>query len=75
MTSAEYPKWVSPHISHVVTKDGNVSTPAFAQFHVQRVTADVTVLVVDEDEEACALAPFVPPNDSESPRPKLVKKS
>ena len=76
----EYPKWVAPHESHIVRtqreKDGpfHISTPAFVQSHVHRVTNEVTVLVKDAEEEALALAEFIVPTEPESPKPKLVSK-
>ncbi len=55
-TSTEWPKWVVPHESHVVRKkaDGapdHVSVTDFEDFHVDRVTGEVTVLVKDEEDE------------------------
>jgi hypothetical protein len=55
----QFPKWVTPHIGHVVrsqTADAPpaIVTPAFPHFHVGRDGA-VTVLVHDADEEAHAL--------------------
>ena len=44
----DYPKWVVPHESQVITKkvDGypdHVSTPGFSDYHVNRVNGEVTV--------------------------------
>lgn len=63
---AEWPKWIVPHASHVVrTATGDapdhVSTPAFPEFHVNRATGEVTVLVHDAEDEARALATLVTP--------------
>lgn len=57
----EYPKWIVPHASHVLRDaDGKVkSVPAFPGFHVSRVDGEVTVMVVDADEEAVALGETV----------------
>lgn len=60
----EYPKWVTPHASHVVRRKDDadapehVSTPAWPQHHVNRVNGEVTVLVNDAAEEKRAKAPF-----------------
>jgi len=56
----EYPRWAKLHESHVVRQtfpDGSVhiSTPDFAEHHVNRVGGDVTVLVHDAEQEAIAL--------------------
>lgn len=51
---------------HVIASaDGpdHVSTPAFAQYHVDRLTGAVSVLVNDAEEEAKALAEFVAPKN------------
>ena len=57
----DFPKWIECHLGHIVRKrDGegpeHVSTPAFPECHVDRVTGKVTVLVKDEEEEKLALA-------------------
>lgn len=57
----EYPKWVLVHLSHVHTKLGgdgqeHFSVPAFPEFHVDRLTRLVSVLVHDAEDEAKALA-------------------
>ena len=58
---SEFPKWVMPHASHVVMHPihGHVTTPHFAEHHVDRQSKDVTVLVHDAEDEARALAPMV----------------
>jgi hypothetical protein len=67
----EYPKWVTPHPSHIVRKETpdapeHVSTPQFPQFHIDRLTKAVTVLVADAKEEAKALAELVVPKADEA---------
>lgn len=58
---AEYPKWVTPHRGHVKGMGEGVSTPLFPDFHVNRISGDVTVLVHDAEEEARAVTdPNVP---------------
>lgn len=58
----DFPKWVTPHESHVVVQDGgHVVTPLFADFHVSRLDKSVTVLVKDAEEEAKALAAKIEP--------------
>lgn len=53
---AAFPKWIKPDPSHVVTDaSGNISVAGF-DFHIDRVTKEVTVLVVDEEAEKVALA-------------------
>lgn len=57
----DFPKWVKAHDSHVVRQklaDGSdhISTPDYAEHHVNRVGGEVTVLIFNEDEEAAALA-------------------
>jgi hypothetical protein len=58
----EYPKWVTPHESHIVrSKRGDqehVSTPRFVDPHINRDTKEVTVLVHSVEEEEMALAPY-----------------
>lgn len=66
---AEWPKWIVPHASHIAhTRAGaasdHVSTPAFPDFHVNRVTGEVTVLVHDAEDEARALAALVAPGSA-----------
>lgn len=58
MTPIEFPKWVSPHDSHIVkSQDGTVqSTPMFPDFHIDRLTGALTVLVHSAEEEAKAIA-------------------
>ena len=50
----EYPKWVKPHDSLIVKQGDNIVVPEFEQCHVNRVNAEVTVLVNDAEEEAKA---------------------
>lgn len=59
----EYPKYVKPHPSHIVRHNEHVSCPYFPEFHVDRDTKEVTVMVKDADEEAKALA------DKDAPEP------
>jgi hypothetical protein len=60
----EWPKWVTPHESHVVrTKRGDhkhIATPRFAEHHVHRDTSEVTVLVHSPEEEDMARGPLSP---------------
>jgi len=63
---SDYPKWVVPHVSHIVLKTAadapaHVSTPGWPTFHVNRETKEVSVLVADEDEEKRALADLSAP--------------
>jgi hypothetical protein len=56
----EWPKWVKVHESHVLRKEvsgapPHVSVPLFPEFHVNRESGEVTVLVHDEDQEKKAL--------------------
>jgi hypothetical protein len=54
---SEYPKWVEPHHSHVHHDAmGEVSVAGF-DFHIDRATRKVTVLVHNFTEEAKATAP------------------
>lgn len=55
---ADFPKWVGPHIGHVHRHPatGHVSTPHFAEHHEGR-DGEVTVLVIDAEDEERALAP------------------
>ena len=62
----EWPKWVVAHDSQVVRKEVDgyptaISTPGFADSHVNRATGEVTVLVNDEDEEKRALGEYQKP--------------
>jgi hypothetical protein len=41
----------------------HISTPAWPDFHVSRITGEVTVLVKDAKEEALALAEYVAPKE------------
>lgn len=52
--SAEFPKWVEPHASHVERQGDHLSVAHFP-FHVDRKGV-VSVLVADADEEKKALA-------------------
>lgn len=57
---SDFPKWVVANVDHIVMKqDGDgpvhISTPGFPDFHVNRETKEVTVLVHDEDEEKKAI--------------------
>ena len=59
----EWPKWVKPHDSQVVRKEADgyptsISTPGFAESHVNRTNGEVGVLVADEDEEKRALGEY-----------------
>jgi hypothetical protein len=57
--AAEFPKWVSPHPSHIEHRKGSeghrIWTPEFPDFHVDRGD-NVTVMVEDAEHEAFALA-------------------
>jgi hypothetical protein len=58
MSDHDYPKWITPHESHIERSHGDhMSAPLFPHFHVDRTTQAVTVMVMDEDEEAMAMAP------------------
>lgn len=57
----EWPKWVKLHESQIVRRknDGapdHVSAPDFEEFHVDRVTGEVSALVEDEDEAKRAMS-------------------
>ena len=57
----DYPKWVAVHESHIVRKQmegapDHVSVPSWPEFHVNRLSGQVTVLVMNEDEEKEAMA-------------------
>ena len=59
----EWPKWVVPHDSQIQRKKtegapDHVSTPGFANYHVNRVNGEVMVLVADEDEEKVATGEY-----------------
>jgi hypothetical protein len=65
---AEWPKWVTPHPSHVVRKEvpgapDYLSVPAFPHFYVNRGDGEVTVLVHNEDEEKRAVEAVETPSD------------
>lgn len=67
----EYPAWVVPHESQIVRKqvDGapdHISTPGFAEFHVNRANGEITVLVQDAEDEERALS------DAAAPKPGPV---
>lgn len=54
--SAEYPKWVQPHNSHLTRLvDGRSHTKEWTDFHIDR-DGVLKVIVQDEAEEAYALA-------------------
>lgn len=76
-TSTEWPKWVAPHESHVVRKkaDGapdHVSVTDFADFHVDRVTGEVTVMVKDEEDERRAAAELKAEEPVADPEPLVA---
>ena len=54
----EFPKWVNPHESHLVKKDGQITVPKFETWHRNRVNGHIDVLVNDAAGEALALAPL-----------------
>jgi len=59
----EWPKWVVPHDSQIQRKKtegapDHVSTPGFANYHVNRVNGEIMVLVADEDEEKVATGEY-----------------
>jgi hypothetical protein len=64
-SETEFPKWVTPHDSHVVMQGINKITPHFPEFHVDRSDQSVTVMVKDTEEEAKALAAKVEPKAEE----------
>lgn len=58
-----WPAWVVPHESHIVRKKtegapDHVSTPGWEQYHVDRVSGQVTVLAMNEDEAKRAEGEF-----------------
>ncbi len=56
----EYPKWVEPHASHVVTAaTGHKSVPSFSDHHTDQNTGKLMALVHSAEEEAKALAEAV----------------
>lgn len=62
----EFPKWIEPHPSHVVTDaHGNRIAQGFEQQHIDRVSDKLAVLVNDAKEEAAALAEKVEPTSAE----------
>src|SRR5580692_8483133 len=72
----EWPKWVKVHDSHILRKkvDGapdHVSVPAYPEYHVDRLTGDVSVLVHDEDQEKVATAEAVKADDDQKQLPGL----
>lgn len=76
----DFPKWVIPDASHIVRKqvDGapdHVSTPGFAEFHINRLDGVVTVLVKDAEEEAKALAAREEPKAAEVDSADVGEKS
>lgn len=57
----DWPKWVEPHESQIVRKSSpgapdHISTPNWPEFHVDRVSGTVSVLVSNKDEEKRALS-------------------
>ena len=56
--SREYPSWVKVHRGHIVRAEGtgHISVPLFPEFHIDRVTQEISVLVKDAEEEAKASA-------------------
>jgi hypothetical protein len=62
----EFPKWVTPHASHVVNHGGHTVVPGFAEHHESRGDRAVTVLVKDAEEEAKALAAKFDPKAEEA---------
>ena len=67
----EFPKWVTPHESHISSAGGHVSVLGDFQSHIDRA-GNVTVLVHDAEHEAHALAARVeaatahPENDAKA---------
>ncbi len=62
----DWPKWVVPHESQIVRTKAEgmpdqVSTPGFADFHVNRADGVVTVLVANEAEEQRAAGEYQAP--------------
>lgn len=67
---AKYPKWVVVHPSHLAEDaTGTISVPGFGEFHKNRATGEVEVLVQDSAEEAKAKAvkPLPPPDEPPAP--------
>ena len=64
----QFPKWVEPDPSHV-HKDiqGNISTPGFSEYSIDRITGKLSVLVQDEAGESRALAAEVVEAPAETP--------
>lgn len=52
---SDFPKWVEPHRSHIEQKGDVIAVPGF-EWHVDRDTKVVNVLVNDAEHEAKALA-------------------
>src|ERR1700731_5195908 len=72
----EWPKWVKVHDSHILRKkvDGapdHVSVPAYPDYHVDRLTGDVSVLVHDEDQEKIATSEVVEVDEDQKEIPGL----
>jgi hypothetical protein len=47
----EFPKWIAPHASQVVTVNGKASAPLYPVITVVRSTGTVQVLVTDSNDE------------------------
>lgn len=59
----DYPKWVEPHASHIIRKEvpgapDHISVLRFKDWHKNRETGAVTVLVHNDEEEKLALAEY-----------------
>jgi len=72
----EWPKWVKVHDSHILRKKvegvpDHVSVPAYPEYHVDRLTGDVSVLVHDEDQEKIATAEAVKDDEDQKRIPSL----
>lgn len=67
----DFPKWVAPHASHVVRKEmpgapDHVSVLRFKDWHVNRDSGAVTVLVHTDEEEKLAVAEYVADEEARS---------
>lgn len=46
----DYPKWVEPHVSHIARQGEHIAVPGH-EWHIERGTNKVTVLVGDDEAE------------------------
>lgn len=73
-----FPKWVKAEDSQVFRKQvpgypDVISTPNFADYHVNRDTGEVTVLVTNEDEESIATSAYKKPDPLEDHAEPVVE--